>query len=143
MHQTFNAREQKKFFKCHFSHYSKNASHKKPERFDLSKLPYRTNSSTTIQTYSNPRSLQQLSWWFCNTWYFCFPKTNASIAQKMKFSIKDFFRKCDQIRRFLWICSHLLKKSLMENFIFRAVFHLHKHTDQIISNHHNQKLKPE
>ena len=32
----------------------------------------------------------------------------------MKFSIKDFFRKCDQIRSFL-------KKALMENFIFCAV----------------------
>ena len=39
----------------------------------------------------------------------------------MKFSIKDFFSKCDQIRRKLGIWSHLLKKSLMENFIFRAV----------------------
>ena len=37
-------------------------------------------------------------------------------AQKIKFSIKDFFSKCDQIHR-----SHLLKKSLMENFIFWAV----------------------
>ena len=34
---------------------------------------------------------------------------------------KDFFRKWDQIRSFLWICSHLLKKSLMENFIFCVV----------------------
>ena len=39
----------------------------------------------------------------------------------MKFSIKDFFSKCKQIRRFLRIWSHLLKKSLMENFIFSAV----------------------
>ena len=39
----------------------------------------------------------------------------------MKFSIKDFLSKCDQIRRKLWIWSHLLKKSLMENFIFCAV----------------------
>ena len=38
----------------------------------------------------------------------------------MKFSIKDFFSKCDQIRSFLWIRSHLLKKSVMENFIFCA-----------------------
>ena len=30
-------------------------------------------------------------------------------AQNMKFSIKDFFGKCDQIRRKLWIWSHLLK----------------------------------
>ena len=42
-------------------------------------------------------------------------------AQKMKFSIKDFFSKCDQIRRKLRISSHLLKKSLMENLIFCAV----------------------
>ena len=37
---------------------------------------------------------------------------------KRKFSITDFFSKCDQIRRKLRICSHLLKKSVMENFIF-------------------------
>ena len=42
-------------------------------------------------------------------------------AQKMKFSIKDFFSKFDQIRRKMRIWSHLLKKSLMENFIFCAV----------------------
>ena len=27
----------------------------------------------------------------------------------MKFSVKDFFNKCDQIRSFLWIWSYLLK----------------------------------
>ena len=43
-------------------------------------------------------------------------------AQKMKFSIKDFFSKCDQIRSFMRIWSHLLEKFLMENFIFCAVF---------------------
>ena len=42
-------------------------------------------------------------------------------AQKMKFSIKDFFSKCDQIRWLRRIWSHLLNKSLMENFIFWAV----------------------
>ena len=42
-------------------------------------------------------------------------------AQKMKFSIKDFFSKCDHIRSFLRIWSHLLKKSVMENFIFCAL----------------------
>ena len=41
--------------------------------------------------------------------------------KKMKFSIKDFFSKCDQICWKLWIWSHLLKKSLIENFIFCAV----------------------
>ena len=44
--------------------------------------------------------------------------TEVITAQKMKFSIQDFFRKCDQIRRKLQILSHLLKKSLTENFIF-------------------------
>ena len=45
-------------------------------------------------------------------------------AQKIKFSITDFFRKCDQIRTFLQIWSHLLKKSVIENFIFCAMFSL-------------------
>ena len=39
----------------------------------------------------------------------------------MKFSVTGFFSKCDQIRRKPWIWSHLLNKSLMENFIFCAV----------------------
>ena len=42
-------------------------------------------------------------------------------TQKMKFSITDFFSKCDQIRSFLRSWSCLSKKSLMENFIFCAV----------------------
>ena len=42
-------------------------------------------------------------------------------AQKMKFSIKDFFSKRDQIRRKLRIWSHLMTKSLKESFIFCAV----------------------
>ena len=43
-------------------------------------------------------------------------------AQEMKFSTKDFFSKCDQIRRKLRIWLHLLKKSLMENFLFCVVW---------------------
>ena len=46
-------------------------------------------------------------------------------AQKVKFSIKDFFSKCGQIRRKLRFWSHILKKSLMENFIFCTVNHKH------------------
>ena len=46
-------------------------------------------------------------------------------AQKIKFSIKDFFGKCDQIRRKLRIWSHLMKKPLMKNFIFvQCMFNL-------------------
>ena len=44
------------------------------------------------------------------------------LRKKMKFSIKDFFSKCDQIPSFLRIWLHLPKKSLMENFIFCAVY---------------------
>ena len=42
-------------------------------------------------------------------------------TQKMKFFIKDFFSKFDKIRRKQRIWPHLLKKSLMENFIFCAM----------------------
>ena len=42
---------------------------------------------------------------------------HANTAQKMKFSIKNFFNKCDQIGSF-----HLLEKSLIENFWCRKFF---------------------
>ena len=42
----------------------------------------------------------------------------------MNFSFKDFFSKNDQIRSFLQIWSYLLKKSLIENFIFCAVIYV-------------------
>ena len=41
-----------------------------------------------------------------------------SLHKHWSFSIKDFFSKCDQIRRKLRIWSHLLKKSVRENFHF-------------------------
>ena len=57
------------------------------------------------------------SQWYGSNLYWRRWNFSPDIAQKMKFSIKDFFSKCDQIRRFL-----LLKKSLMENFIFCGVW---------------------
>ena len=42
-------------------------------------------------------------------------------AQKLKFSIRVFFSKYDQIHRKLRIWPDLLKKSSMENLIFYAV----------------------
>ena len=56
--------------------------------------------------------IEQLQW---------VPLERKGTAQKMKFSIKDFFSKCDKIRRNLRIWSHIQKKSLMENFNFCAV----------------------
>ena len=51
-------------------------------------------------------------------------KTNT--AQKMKFSVKNFFSKCDQIHSFLPIWSHLLKKFLMESFVFVQAMRISK-----------------
>ena len=65
--------------------------------------------------------LEVLFYW-CSS---CVPQnkwsTRKVTAQKMKFSIQDFFSKCDQIHRKLRIWPHLLKKSLIENFIVCAV----------------------
>ena len=41
-----------------------------------------------------------------------------ALNKKLKFSVKNFSSKCDRISIFLQIFSHLLKKSLTENFIF-------------------------
>ena len=46
---------------------------------------------------------------------------SSTLHKIWNFSIQDFFSKCDQIRKKLRICSHLLKKALIENFIFCAV----------------------
>ena len=62
-----------------------------------------------------------------------------TLHKKMKFSIKDFFSKCDQIRSFcsfLRIWSHLPKKSLMEIFTLaqcqRELFHWFYATFRVI-----------
>ena len=62
-------------------------------------------SNFTPILYFHPNALQAIS-------------SSENFSTK---SIKDFFSKCDQIRSFQEIWSHLLKKSLMENFIFCAV----------------------
>ena len=46
------------------------------------------------------------------------------ISQKMKFFMKNLFSKCDQIGWKLLIWPHLLKKYLMENFIFCTMLQL-------------------
>ena len=62
-------------------------------------------------------------WWFvllCG-WIIKVRKSfypRSFTAQKMKFSVKDFFSTFNQIRRKLRIWLHLLKKSLTDNFIF-------------------------
>ena len=46
---------------------------------------------------------------------------NHDTAQKMKISIKDFFNKYDRICNFLRIWLRLLKKLLMESFVFKLM----------------------
>ena len=46
---------------------------------------------------------------------------SSYMTQKIRFPIKDFFSKCKYIRSFLRIWSNILKKFLVENFIFCAV----------------------
>ena len=64
------------------------------------------------------------------------------LFKKMNFFIKEFFSKCDQIPSILRNLSHLLKKSLIGNFIFCAVMglcikqgFLNEETSAYISNH--------
>ena len=71
-------------------------------------------------------SVQVFSCSFCEMFQTSFSAehlwaTAPATAQKRKFSIEDFFSKYDQIRRKLWIWSHLLRKSLMGNPILSAV----------------------
>ena len=49
------------------------------------------------------------------------PLDKTHTAQKMKFSIKDFFSKCDQIFSFLRVWSHLLKKYLIEKYNYTTI----------------------
>ena len=69
--------------------------------------------------------VSKVSWKFCIPIFFNFAVISPYTAQKMKFSIKDFFSKYDQIQRKLQIWSHILKKSLMENLIFCAVLFIY------------------
>ena len=58
-----------------------------------------------------------------------------------KFSIKHVFSKYDQIYKKLWIQSHLLNKSLTDNFIFCAM--KEKRKDNMIVNNIKISLKIE
>ena len=58
---------------------------------------------------------------------FLFSLRRRNTAEKLKFSFKGFFCKCDQIHKKLRIQSHFLKKSLVENFNFYAGKHQYSH----------------
>ena len=71
--------------------------------------------SKHINTTPNINKLITISSW----------QNQDNLHKKMKFSMKNFSSKCDQIRRKLRIWTHSLEKSLMENFIFCAVIRCH------------------
>ena len=77
----------------------------------LQRIAAESNSSSPLAHLSLYVCMKILIFWYLE----------QLSAQKLKFSIKDFFSKCHHIRRKLRIWSHLLKKSLMENFIFCEV----------------------
>ena len=89
------------------------------------------NRTSTSITVNMRQSKWSLVYWapckfFCDSYKFKKKKRKLLIFQgdttrKIKFSIKYFFNKCDQIFRKPRIWWHLLKKSLMENFIFCAM----------------------
>ena len=61
--------------------------------------------------------------WSRKNFVFCHKTlTHLFTAYKMKSTITSFFSKCDQILRKVRSWSHLLKKSLMENYIFVQCF---------------------
>ena len=86
-------------------------------RKGISYIPLFIHSSSIVKALENDakRIIDQ-------HFLYIYPNRSKAVkshtAQKIKFSIKDFFSKCDQIGSFLRIWSHLLKKSLMDNFFF-------------------------
>ena len=77
------------------------------------------------QTYLRRCQISMMKFFSCQLFpQFC-RLAESYTAQNMKFSIKEFFSKCDQICSFLRIWSDLLKKSLIENFIFCGSHFVH------------------
>ena len=86
--------------------------------FDLGEESRKNNCTHYLLNYLILLRIKSFKKSFVNLkWKVLFWKAQHN-AQKMKFSITDFFSKCDWIRSFLRIWSHILKKSVMENFNF-------------------------
>ena len=83
----------------------------------------RNNRRECIMIFSYSLAVREVIFFNCHGGGSCHVETTSLLcsAQKMKIPIKDLFSKCDQFSSFLWTWSNLLKKSLMENFIFCAV----------------------
>ena len=110
-----------------------------PQIFSISLNSYNIPSSLLLDTLINKdcqysdktanlrmRNLINVIWIDCLIWKKIMQcvrgaferKKSSHTAHKIKYSIKDFLSKCDQIHRKLRIWSNLLEKSIMENFYF-------------------------
>ena len=99
---------------CNFSLAKRNYS-------KVLRSAFLTGQSCLLKSFVRNLILMILLSAFSSRTYLKHDTVYTTPAQKLKFSIKDFFCKCDQIRSKLRIRSHLLKKLLMENFIFCVV----------------------
>ena len=50
------------------------------------------------------------------------PQKKTTLKKPSFIRVNDFYSKCEQIRKYLKICSYLLKKFLMENITFSAAY---------------------
>ena len=91
-----------------FKNYSKNYQKVLPKKNMHMKLP----ANVLLFKFNNKNS--RIRFEVCSKLTIKNNFIDVHCTKKMKISIKNFFSKCDQIR--IW--SYLLKKSLMENFIF-------------------------
>ena len=67
-------------------------------------------------------AIWDIRYWEVSLYYLVSIKIRSHLtAQKMKFSIKDFLSKCDQIHKKLRIWSHFLMKLLRQNFILQCL----------------------
>ena len=89
---------------------------------NILQLYLKKNEFKPVQNQSGDRDERTQEQIVADTTGEMFPVTKLKhqliLAQKMKFSITNFFSTCARIRRNLLIWSHLLKKSVMENFHF-------------------------
>ena len=76
----------------------------------------RPNPQKTADMFAFTKEILNVKFHFLSHDFACI-QFKPLLCSLMRFAIKEFFSKCNQIR--IW--SHLLKKSLMENFIFCVV----------------------
>ena len=76
-----------------------------------------------------------------------FFQTMVFTAQKRKFSIKNFFCKCDQIRSKIWIWPHLLKKylwktSFLVQCLHKKIIYNKNFNSRLFAEKNNEKYFP-